>query len=195
MADTDPKYSLEISKKDFIDAIRTLKPKRINPATKQSEFQLGYIDGEAVFCINGAQTRRPARGVWPGFACFRFAFMLAVLKLPPPGPRIEIRRSGTGVQIGPTRVSARWIESSEWIAEMALEAHLHGPDEGLEPQELYCPKCGRREGVLFRGLRQAGRYSVPQERIHMGSRMLGAEPTRECRACGHQWIELDDCLE
>jgi len=180
-------------KKDFIEAVRVLKPRRVNAATGLSEFQLGYLDGEAVFCVNGAQVRRPARGRWPGFACFRFAFMLAMLKVPPPGERIEIRRVGGNVQVGATRMTARWIESPEWIAEMALEAHLHGPDEAGAPPELYCPKCSRREGVLFRDLlRQTGRYPIQQERIHIGSRTLGAEPTRECRACGHQWIELDE---
>lgn len=193
MADTEPIFALDIRKKDFVDAVRSLKPKRVNAATKLSEFQLGYIDGEAVFCINGAQVRRPAHGVWPGFACFRFAFMLAILKVPPPAPQIEIRRYGSGIQIGATRVPARWIQSPEWIAEMALEAHLHGPDEAGAPQELYCPKCSKRKGALFRDLlRETGRYPIPQERIYTGSRVLGAEPTRECRACGHQWIELNE---
>lgn len=193
MTDTDPNYTLEIGKKDFVNAVRALKPKRITAAAKLSEFQLGYVDGEAVFCINGAQTRCPARGVWPGFACFRFALMLAVLKVPPLGEHIEIRRSGTNVQIGATRVPARWIDSPEWIANMALEAHLYGPDEQVAPRELYCPKCARREGVLFRDLlRQAGSYPVTQERLFSSGGMRGAEPTRECRACGHQWIELDD---
>lgn len=192
MTGTDATYILEIRKSDFVDAIGTLMPKRVNAAARLAEFQLGHVDGEAVFCTNGAQTRRSARGVWPGFACFRFALMLAVLKTPPPGPSIEIRRSDAAVQIGATRAPARWIESSEWIAEMALESHLHGPEETPAPQELYCPKCGRRKRMLFRDLlRHAGRCPTPQERIHIGGRILGAEPTRECRSCGNQWIELD----
>lgn len=193
VASTDWNHSLEIERKDFLDAIRVLKPRRVNIADKLSEFQLGYVDGEAVFCIHGAQTRRPARGVWPGFACFRFAFMLAVLKEPPPGPLIEIGCSGTSVKIGTTRLQARWIDTPAWIAEMALYAHLHGPDEEPVSPPLYCPKCGKREGVLFgEGLGQAGRYPVRREQLSVGGRLFGATPTRECRTCGHQWIELDD---
>ena len=186
-------YRLEIRRKDFIDGVRTLKPRRVNEVTKLSEFLLGYLDGEAVFCINGAQTRRAAQGVWPGFACFRFAFILAVLKEPPPGPLLEITRSGASIRIGTTRFPARWIDSSEWIAGMALEAHLHGPDEAAVPRELFCPRCGRREGLLLPHLpRRANARPLSPERFPSGASMPGFDPTRECRACGHRWIEMDD---
>lgn len=188
-------HQLVLETHDFLAAIKTVKPHRVDAAAKLSECQLGYVAGEAIFCLNGAQTRRPAVGSWPGFARFRFALMLAVLKVPPPEPLIEIRCSDAAVQIGATRVPARWIESSEWIAEMALEAHLHGPDKAPAPQELYCPKCGRREGVFLRDLLRpasTGRHPAPQERIHIGGRTLDAEPTRACKSCRNQWIELDD---
>lgn len=193
MTDTAPEYTLVIRRKDFLSAVRAIKPKRVNVADKLSEFQFGFIDGEAVFCRHGAQTRRPASGNWPGFACFRFAMMLAVLKIPPPGDPIEIRCSGKTLQIGSTKVSVRWIGVSEWIAELALEAHLHGPDDEPVSEPLYCPRCGKREGILFSDLpRKAGRYPVRQEQLTVGGDLFGATPTRECRICRHRWIELDD---
>ena len=193
MTDLVPEYTLTIGRKDFLSAVRAIKPKRVNAADKLSEFQFGFIDGEAVFCRHGAQTRRPARGNWPGFACCRFAMILAMLKIPPPGDPIEIRCSGKVLQIGSTKVSARWIGVSEWIAGMALEVHLHGPEEEATPSLLYCPKCGRQEGALTGDLVQrAGRYPVPLEQISMGDRVLGATPTRECGSCRHRWIELED---
>lgn len=186
-------HQLVLETRDFLAAIKTIKPHRVNAAAKLSECQLGYVAGEAVFCVNGVQTRRPAAGNWPGFASFRLEYLLAFLKVPPAGDQVVIRYADGKAKIASIYVPATWAGTPDWIAEITLEGHLNGPHDDLAPANLFCPKCAKREGVLFRDLiLRAGRYPVSGERIFTGDRILGASPTRECRACGHQWIELSD---
>jgi hypothetical protein len=80
---TEKAIWLEIGRKDFVDAIRRLKPGRRTKSMLNWEIQIGFINDEAVFCINGAETRRAAKGEWPGFVGFNFGQALSYTKVQP----------------------------------------------------------------------------------------------------------------
>jgi len=181
---------LSLRTTDFLTAVRTIKPRRVTKQAQLSECQLGYLDGEAVFCVHGAETRRPAAGRWPGFVCFRFAYLLAFLKVRPVGEEIVFGYADDRLRIDSISVPASWAGTPEWIAEMAIGAHLHGPDDDAAAPGLYCPKCAKLEGVRLSALIQP--RTLQEERIILGGRDLTLKPTRECRACGHRWIELNE---
>ena len=62
---------LEIDRDDFVDALKRLKTGRLTKAFLHQELQIGYLQGEAVFCIQGAQIRWPAKGSSNGFVCLQ----------------------------------------------------------------------------------------------------------------------------
>jgi len=53
---------LDLSCADFLAAIKALKPPRMPKTHALKELQIGLVKGEAIFCMEGAQTRCPAIG-------------------------------------------------------------------------------------------------------------------------------------
>lgn len=51
----------------FLNAIKTLKLPRMPKTHALKELQIGLVKGEAIFCMEGAQTRCPATREWNGF--------------------------------------------------------------------------------------------------------------------------------
>lgn len=192
MAAAEATAFLVIRKTDFLNAIRTIKPRKLTKAVYSSEVQLGHLENEAVFCVNGAQSRCPARGQWSGLARFRFIHLLSLLKVPPKVNPVLIQYGHGKLIIETSRITAGWAEVSEWVGSMALEAHLQDlPPEEENVPPLYCPRCGRRKGVPYDPVAlQAGRYPIPEEKIFFRGNPFNADPTHECGECGHRWADL-----
>ncbi len=191
MEAADAKAFLVIPKADFLKAIRTIKPRRVTKTVQLSNVQLGHLDREAVFCVNGAEARCPARGRWPGLARFPFAYLLSLLKVPPKANPVLIEYDNGKLIVETSRISAGWAEVSEWVGSMALEAHLQDlpPEEEVVP--LYCPRCGRRKGVPHNpAALQSGRYPMPEEGLIISGSPSSTKPTHECEKCGHRWVDL-----
>jgi hypothetical protein len=120
---------LEIDRNDFVDALKRLKTGRITKAFLHQELQIGYLQGEAVFCIQGAQIRKPAKGMWNGFVCLSYGVFAPYLKVKPESQLVRLNFENGRLGLGITRLQAKWIEVSPWISQMALEAHFVGPDD------------------------------------------------------------------
>lgn len=53
---------IELSRDDFLEAIKRLKPGRMLKSFQAKELHIGFDNGETIFCLEGATTRRPVRG-------------------------------------------------------------------------------------------------------------------------------------
>ena len=180
---------IDLSKEDFLKAIKTLKPPRMPKTHALKELQIGLVKGEAIFCMEGAQTRCPATGEWNGFVCLPYGLLLPYLTLKPPGDRVKLSLDDGRLRIGANKLSATWIEVSPWIGEMAVEAHFMSDGTPVvETSLLYCPKCGSKKGVRLGDLPQKAK-PTPQEQKLFAMRD-GSRATHACKSCLHAWVEL-----
>jgi len=103
---------IELSRDDFLEAIKRLKPGRMLKSYHAKELQIGLDNGEAIFCIEGAITRRSAQGAWNGFACISYGMLLPYLKVKPETERVRLVFDQGRLKIGTARFQARWIGAS-----------------------------------------------------------------------------------
>lgn len=178
---------MEISRDDFLDAIKRLKPGRMLKSFSLKELQIGLVNEEAIFCIEGATTRRPASGVWNGFACVSYGMLLPYLKVKPEGDPVRLGFDQGRLRIGPARFQSRWIDASPWISEMALDAHFMGPTD-LPLPKLFCPKCGKRAGVALDSLMEAAVRTESEKKLMGLLEKTGA--SHGCGSCFHAWKEI-----
>jgi hypothetical protein len=178
---------LEISTDDFLDAIKRLKPGRMLKSYMAKELQIGFLKDEAVFCIEGAQTRRPARGHWNGFVCISYGMMIPYLKVKPETENLRLTFKDGRLSIGFTRFKVQWIEVSPWIGQMVLEAHFLG-SSGSSSSKRYCPQCGVREGLNLQALHD--KPSLNEGEGALLARLEKTQATHGCISCRHGWREL-----
>jgi hypothetical protein len=178
---------LEISTDDFLDAIKRLKPGRMLKSYMTKELQIGFLKDEAVFCIEGAQTRRPARGKWNGFVCISYGMMIPYLKVKPETETVRLTFKDGRLSIGITRFKVQWIEVSPWIGQMVLEAHFLGASDSPSPKR-FCPQCGLREGVSLQALND--KSSLNEGETALLSRFEKTLATHGCMSCSYGWREL-----
>ena len=55
-------FWIDLPTKDFVRALKTVKPKLRSVAKKSGTLDISLINGEAGFCVGGAMTRIPAQG-------------------------------------------------------------------------------------------------------------------------------------
>lgn len=178
---------MEVSRDDFLGAIKRLKPARMLKSFAFKELQIGLVKEEAIFCIEGATTRRPASGVWNGFACVSYGMLLPFLKVKPEGDRVRLVFDQGRLRIGSTRYQARWIDASPWISQMALEVHFMGSSD---LPKLFCPKCGKREGVALESILEKSVRTDQQEKLIV--QLEKTKASHGCGSCFHGWKEIQD---
>ncbi len=178
---------MELTRDDFLDAIKRLKPARMPKSYALKELQIGLVKEEAIFCIEGATTQRPASGVWNGFACVSYGMLLPFLKFKPEGDRVRLVFDQGRLKIGSTRFQARWIDASPWISQMALEVHFMGSSD---LPKLFCPQCGKREGVALDSMLEKSVRTEQQEKLIEKLETINA--THGCGSCFHGWKEILD---
>jgi len=178
---------LEISTDDFLDAIKRLKPGRMLKSYMTKELQIGFLKDEAVLCIEGAQTRRPARGKWNGFVCISYGMMIPYLKVKPETETVRLTFKDGRLSIGITRFKVQWIEVSPWIGQMVLEALFLGASDSPSPKR-FCPQCGVREGLNLQALKD--KFTLIEPEAALLSRFEKTQATHGCMSCGHGWREL-----
>ncbi len=186
-----PSVWLEVGRDDFLKAIKALKPLRMPKAYLGKELQIGLLGGEAVFCIEGAQTRCAAKGDWEGFVCLSYGLVLPYLKVKPDGDPLRLSFEGGRLRIGSTRLTAVWISVSPWIGQMALEAHFMAERDNvaLAATKRYCPSCGSLKGVLLADLPVKGRPTEVERQLQQLRDTTPA--THACPVCRFAWIEPD----
>ena len=189
MTSTKPSPAwLEIDRDDFVDALKRLKTGRITKAFLHQELQIGFLQGEAVFCIQGAQTRKPATGLWNGFVCLQYGVLAPYLKVKPEHPSVRLTYDNGKLVFGITRLQAKWIEVSPWISQMALEAHFVGPDDStISASESSRTPTGRSQaqGEIWEGI-HAPAHGLLKHRCQHCQQMAWSEKSAQlvCGKCG-----------
>ncbi len=102
---------LEIGRDDFVDAIRRLKPERVLKTVLKREIQIGFDRGEAVFNVNGAETRRAAKGKWPGYVSFNFGRALTYTEVLPATDPVRLEFIDDRLRIDSSRLAATWSKA------------------------------------------------------------------------------------
>jgi hypothetical protein len=189
MTDEQQSAWLELTRDDFLSALKKLKPGRMLKSYLGRELQIGLLNNEGVFCIDGAQTRRPAHGDWSGFVCVTYGMLLPFLKVPPDADPLRITFEGGRLRIGTMRMAARWIKASPWISEMALEAHFMSQPNEPPAKPLYCPNCGKRKGIDLSGVLHVSKPKPQEKRLL--DLFENTSATHGCTECLHAWAELD----
>lgn len=154
------KLDLTLATKDFVQALKTVKPKLRSAAKKAGSLDISFINGEAVFCVGGAMTRVTAKGHWAGLVETPFLTLLSFIQVPPAGDTVKLEFDGEKLRIGSFRCKATWQNVSEQVAEIRNEIHLNELDKKVELKKHYCPNCGTKTGIpqpdtptdLFEGL-------------------------------------------
>lgn len=140
-------FWINLSTKDFIQALKTVKPKLRSTAKKAGTLDISFINGEAVFCVGGAMTRVPASGHWAGLVETPFLTLLSFIQVPPAGDIVKLEFNGDTFKIGSFRCKASWVNVSKQFAEIKNEIHLNELDQKTEYPKHYCPICGIKTGV------------------------------------------------
>ncbi len=140
-------FWLELPTKDFIQALKTVKPRLRSVAKKAGTLDISFINGEVIFCVGGAMTRVHAKGHWAGVVEAPFLTMLTFIQVPPASDNVKLEFDGEKFKIGSFRCKASWLNVSDQIAEIKNEIHLNELDKKTELKKLYCPNCGTRTGI------------------------------------------------
>lgn len=174
-------FWINLPTRDFVQALKTVKPRLRSTAKKAGTLDISLINGEAVFCVGGAMTRVAAKGHWAGLLETPFLTLLSFIQVPPAGDTVKLEFDGEKFKIGNFRCKASWINVSDQFAEIKNEIHLNELDKKLELKKHYCPKCGTKTGMpqpetptdLFEGLNRFPRSISRYE-------------------CGKCWLEWDE---
>lgn len=174
-------FWIDLQTKDFVQALKTVKPKLKSTAKKAGTLDISFINGEAVFCVAGAMTRIPGKGHWAGLVETPFLAMLAFIKIPPAGEAIKLQFDGETMKIGSFRCKATWQKVSEQIAEIKNSIHMNELDKKRDSPKHYCPICGSKTGQQ----KHAGTTDL------LGGSLLEQEGLKyECNKCGLVWNEI-----
>ena len=153
-------FWIDLPTRDFVQALKTVKPKLRSAAKRAGTLDISLINGEAVFCVGGAMTRVPAKGHWAGLVETPFLTLLSFIQVPPAGDTVRLEFDGEKFKIGSFRCKATWQNVSDQIAEIKNTIHLNELDNKAELKKHYCPNCGTKTGIpqpdtptdLFEGL-------------------------------------------
>lgn len=140
-------FWIDLPTKDFIQALKTVKPKLRSVAKRAGTLDISLINGEAVFCVGGAMTRVAAKGHWAGLVETPFLALLSFIQVPPAGDTVTLEFDGEKLRIGSFRCKATWQNVSDQIAEIKNEIHLNELDKKAELKKHYCPACGTKTGI------------------------------------------------
>lgn len=176
-------FWLELPTKDFIQALKTVKPRLRSVAKKAGTLDISFINGEAVFCIGGAMTRINAQGHWAGLVETPFLTLLSFIQVPPAGETVKLEFDGDKFKIGSFRCKATWQKVSDQIAEIKNEIHLNELDKKSELKKHYCPKCGTKTGIP--------QPETPTDLFESLNLDPKAIKYFGCFSCGLKWREFD----
>ncbi|MEN9418755.1 MAG: hypothetical protein RI988_2375 [Pseudomonadota bacterium] len=105
---------IELSRDDILSAIKRLRPERMGKRHLAKTLEMWLEGEEVIFGVEGAFTRRPARGQWKGVVCVRFELMNSFLRVRPKTEAVRLSFDGQRLAIGTSRFAASWIEKSAW---------------------------------------------------------------------------------
>ena len=168
---------------EFLKVLQRLKPKSVNKAVQADALYIAYLDGEAVFCTSGVETRCPVLGAqWPGYASVTFGFLLPFLRAKPIRPQVNVSFADGRLKIETLSCPSKWATTQPWLAAARIEAHFLDDLPTAKSDLMYCPGCGKRNGV--------GLDTVDTQRQLALAITPALIPNRKCLVCEHKWIEL-----
>jgi len=194
------RWRILLSRDHFLSALKALKLGRRTVSNRKTQLYVALFKGEAAFCLNGTETRCAATGYWPGCAVTSVSWVLPFLKIPPIHDPVEITRIGDRIRFEGVAFPAKWVDVPSWLSPVLVEAHFNT----IEPDRpdrhtilLYCPECGKKEGTWINPVQPtSGTYPLQFEGLVLGgaqrARANDVPATRRCKACGHEWIEIED---
>jgi hypothetical protein len=100
-------FWIDLPTKDFVQALKTVKPKLRSTAKKAGTLDISLINGEAVFCVGGAMTSVTAKSHWAGLVETPFLTLLSFIQVPPAGDNVKLEFDGEKFNIGETT----WLPS------------------------------------------------------------------------------------
>ena len=98
-----------MSRDDFLAAITRLRPERMGKRYLAKTLEIGLHGEEATFSVEGAVTRRAAKGLWKGLVCVQFEYMNSFLRVRPPSDVVRLSFDGKRLCLGSSRFQATWI--------------------------------------------------------------------------------------
>ena len=99
---------IELSRDDFLSAIKRLRPERMGKRYLAKTLEIGLQGEEATFSVEGALTKRPAKGHWEGLVCVQFELMNSFLRVRPPNDVVRLSFDGQRLSLGSSRFPATW---------------------------------------------------------------------------------------
>ena len=111
-------FWIDLPTKDFITALKTVKPRLRSTAKRAGTLDISFINGDAVFCVGGAMTRVTAKGHWAGLVETPFLTLLSFIQVPPAGDTVKLEFDGEKFKIGSFRCKATWQNISDQFADV-----------------------------------------------------------------------------
>jgi hypothetical protein len=108
MTDLAQEQWIELSRDDFLAAIKRLRPERMGKRFLAKTLEIGFRGDEATFGIEGAVTRRAATGLWEGLVCVQFEYLNSFVRVRPPNEVVRLSFDGDRLCIGSSRFPATW---------------------------------------------------------------------------------------
>ena len=100
---------IELDTKDFLDAIRRIKPQKLLNRVKLQEVWIGYGEDTFILELEGAEVTKSAQGSWDGFATISLEKLLAFLNIPPVSSVTRIEFSDGVLKIDSTKIKSDWF--------------------------------------------------------------------------------------
>ena len=167
-----------------LSTFRRLRPGRATKKDLASELQIGMDSMAAVFCVEGVETRCPARGDWQGFVRIPYRFIHPLVKVPPTTNPVRLAFADGRLRIASMTFAAHWVPVAGWIGRMAMEAHFLSDDKVVS-ERWFCPACGKKKSVRLLRLGPAAGGSQPTKTLD-----IQARATHQCTGCDYGWIEV-----
>lgn len=186
---------LIIETEKFLEALSRLKPvaprkrkstgTRISKKIVEDDFYISFLFGEAVFSSHGVQTKCEVESAkWHGYISTNFHAVLTFLKVKPTGKTVSISFLGNQLKIEGFSMPCKWAPVPDWIGQMSADALFHSEKESNEDHYLFCPKCGKKQGI------EVNTAPYTQLELEPASK-TNIPPNRKCKLCKHGWIEIN----
>lgn len=177
---------LELKRTDFLAALQSLKPSTRIKNSPERDLQIGLINGQAIFSVQGASSSKPAKGSWPGIANIRLMYFLTFLVAKPSESTIRISYADEKIKVSSARFPAKWIDSNDLFALEQLDQHANTPTKE-NTLKFKCPKCRRKQGVPLHSLPPESFASIEIKKLMALAEKL--EHGFACTSCGATWAE------
>lgn len=175
---------IELKRTDFLSALKEIKPSLRVRSAPERELQIGLINSQIVFSVQGATVSRPATGFWPGLASLRLTYFLTFLVAKPAENVVRISFVDGKIHASSARFSAKWVGSDDLLTVTQLSDHAKTPTKE-ETITFKCPKCRRKKGVAFFSISQGPFMTdAVKNMVTVGESL---DHGFGCLSCGKTW--------